>query len=250
MQKQQKLHKRRDKPLYKGIADDLRTAIAADHYGFGNRLPTEADIQETYGVSRHTVRQAFQDLVAEGLVYRVAGRGTFVSGLSQRWQYLRSIGTIEELMSWTETDMELVQPMKKIRDPEASARLELDSGEVAIMVVRRRYEGKPFVLTQVILPPELAEIVETQTWPTKNYGTIIGVVEERTSRDVVGISQDIVAVAAPNEVANALECEVGEPLMKIERLYVDSEGTPVELAIAHQDPRRYPYHLEFRRRGR
>lgn len=63
----------------------------------GNPLPTEEQLATTHAVSRSTVRRAMQDLVAEGLIYRVAGRGTFPVAESGR--YLRHVGSIEDLIA-------------------------------------------------------------------------------------------------------------------------------------------------------
>src|SRR5262249_783477 len=81
------------------LAQDIRTGILRDEVaqlarGAGaaredGRLPTEAELARSYGVSRQTVRRAFQDLVAEGMVLRVPGRGTFVA---PRRPYLRQFG--------------------------------------------------------------------------------------------------------------------------------------------------------------
>lgn len=60
-----------------GVAEILRAAIAAGRVLPGTKLP-EVKITERLGVSRHTLRSAFQILAAEGLVQRQPNRGVFV----------------------------------------------------------------------------------------------------------------------------------------------------------------------------
>ena len=69
----------RRESTYTVVAREVRNRILQGDYADGRRLPTEAELAERHGVSRQTVRRAFQDLVAEGMVYRVPGRGTFVT---------------------------------------------------------------------------------------------------------------------------------------------------------------------------
>lgn len=239
----------RKTPAYKRLALDLRQAIEEDRFSDGGRMPTEAELCRRYGISRHTVRQAFQDLVAEGLVRRVPGRGTFVTALSRRGRYLRSIGSIEEVMSWADTEIELMRPIEIKADAEAAARLELPSVEVAMLVVRRIYEGTPFVVTRVYLPPDLGRrVADEKGLPSRGYGTIIGTLERFTENPIAGASQDITAVPAPEDLSEIIDCEPGEPILHVERAYYDSNGTPVEFAVSHYNPRRYSYRLELRRK--
>ena len=235
-------------PAYKRLFEDLRESIEQGVYGDGERIPTEAELCNKYGVSRHTVRQAFQDLVAEGMVYRVPGRGTFVTGLSRRGRYLRSIGTVEELMSWTGTEMEVLSSFEVRTEPETAARLGLSGEEVMVLVVRRLYEGVPFVVTYVKIPPELGERMRAEGLPTGGSGTVLGTLEHFLPRPVAAVSQDITAVPAPAELSDLIDCQPGEPILYVEREYFDSYGMPIELAISHYNPRRYSYHLELRRR--
>ena len=106
-------------PAYRALAKELRSRIAAGRYAGDTRLPTESDLVEEFALSRQTVRRAFVDLVAEGLVYRVPGRGTFVA--QERPRYLRQLGSIEDLMSLSDDpDMEITAAPVTIVDMEAA----------------------------------------------------------------------------------------------------------------------------------
>lgn len=238
----------RNRAVYRRLSDKLRAAIESGEFGEGKRMPTEAELCEQYGVSRHTVRQAFQSLVADGLVYRVPGRGTFTTSLSKRGKYLRSIGTLEEMMSWTGTEMEVLRPVKIVRDMEHAERLALPSAEVATLTIRRLYENRPFVVTCVYLIPEVGRSLQEKNLPANGAGTVIGTVESITSSAVVGASQEVTAISAPAHISSLIDREPGEPLLYVERLYYLDDGTPVELATSHYNPGRYSYRLELRRR--
>src|SRR6478752_10797326 len=94
-------------PAYQVLREQLRAEIRGGRYADGARLPTESELAEHHGLSRQTVRRAFQDLVAEGMVYRVPGRGTYAREPGRR--YLRQLGSIEDLMSLSDdTTMEVL----------------------------------------------------------------------------------------------------------------------------------------------
>jgi len=69
----------RRQPLPARLADELRARLNRTEWRPGDRLPTEAELVEEYGVSRPTVRQALKVLEAQGLVQIHHGRGTFVT---------------------------------------------------------------------------------------------------------------------------------------------------------------------------
>ena len=234
-------------PAYRRLSAILRSAIEEGYFRDGERLPTEAELGREHGVSRHTVRQAFQNLVADGLVYRVPGQGTFVTGFSKRGRYLRLMGSLEEIMSWTGTEMDVLDPVELKEDPVAAARLELPSEVVAALVVRRLFEGLPFVVTRIYLPPEPAKRMRDEGLPANGSGTVIGTLERFISLPVAGVSQDITAVPAPADVSAIIDCQPGGAILHAERLYHDANGTPVEFAVSHYNPRRYSYRLQMRR---
>lgn len=66
-------------PLHAQLKDIIRTAIQEGALKAGDRLPTEHELCRIYGISRTPVRQALQELVQEGWLVRIPGRGTYVA---------------------------------------------------------------------------------------------------------------------------------------------------------------------------
>lgn len=234
---------------YQRLYEDLRTAVEDGRYEGGEQLPTEHELAASYSVSRQTVRRAFQDLVTQGLVYRVPGRGTFATGLSTRGHYLRSVGTVEDLLAWTGTEMELLSPPARASVQHDASLLKLPDPSVVALTLRRFYYGEPFVLTRVSLPPDLGQMLgESGALPERGKGTVIGTLEHISSRRVAGASQNITPTSCPADLADCIDCQAEEPVLRAERLYFDTKGQPIELAVSFYNPRRYSYRLELRRK--
>lgn len=66
-------------PLYQQIAESLRSSIAANH--LGDRLPTENQLAQAFHVSVPTIKKALSVLVADELITRIPGKGTFVKSM-------------------------------------------------------------------------------------------------------------------------------------------------------------------------
>ena len=153
--------------------------IRSGRYAGGARLPTESELSALHGLSRQTVRRAFQDLVADGMVYRVPGRGTYAGG--DRRRYLRSLGSIDDLMSLSDdTTMEVLDGLRRRVDIDAASRLRLDGDVVHTVVFRRLHDGIPFGHTVVHLPPEVASMVTASAdlrTGARSRHTVIGLLE-------------------------------------------------------------------------
>lgn len=66
-------------PLYKQIANVIAQDIKEGKYNYGDRLPSELTLKDTFGVSRITIRAAISELIEEGLLVRSQGKGTFIA---------------------------------------------------------------------------------------------------------------------------------------------------------------------------
>jgi len=70
-------------PLYQQVREYLLDGIRSSKWKDGDMLPSENQLAEVLNVSRITIKQALSDLVSEGLVYRIQGKGTFLSARAE-----------------------------------------------------------------------------------------------------------------------------------------------------------------------
>lgn len=238
---------------YVRLARQLRTAILQHEYPDGVRLPTEAELAEAHQVSRQTVRRAFQDLVSEGMVYRVPGRGTFAAPREE--QYLRQFGSVDDLMGLSlDTTLELISPLQRKVELDAAGRLRLQSDRVHKLSFLRLHEDVPFCLTTVYLPPAVGSLVEPVPELTeigsRSRVTIIGLLDDRLPDPIAEAEQSITVATADTEIARHLGCEPHRPLLRIDRVYHTTAGQPVELAVSYFLPEHYSYRVRLRRNVR
>jgi GntR family transcriptional regulator len=234
---------------YRKVADSLRAAIRGHDDGEGRRLPTEAELARAHGVSRQTVRRAYQELVADGLVKRTAGRGTF--SLPQG-QYLRSFGSIEDLLALSvDTALEVVDPLELVSDTNAWSDLGLHTSETYRISFRRLHDSLAFCFTTVYLPVDMGLRLRNISWLRRrgstSRDTILGLLERTLNVPVLGAKQTVSAVLPQLRIAQLIECPPGRPVIRIDRLYFDENGRTVELATNFFNPDRYTYRLEIRR---
>src|SRR5699024_7880819 len=66
-------------PLYHQLKEILKEKIESGEWQTGDKIPSENELRQQYDVSRNTAIKALDDLMKDGLLKRVQGRGTFVS---------------------------------------------------------------------------------------------------------------------------------------------------------------------------
>jgi GntR family transcriptional regulator len=230
----------KDEPAYKTVAASLREEIRAGAFPPTRRLPTDAELGETFSVSRQTVRHAFDQLVGEGLVYRVPGRGSFAVASPAGGQYLRSVGSVDDLLALSvDTELEVIRPFAVAVDVAAAGRLRLPTDRVSVGVFRRLHQELPFALTTFYLPPEVGARIggdlRLAQPGVKSPATIIQVIEETCNIPIAGAHQSITAAIADPEVCELIDVAPGNPVLI------------VELAVSSFNVSRYSYRLQLRR---
>jgi GntR family transcriptional regulator len=81
-------------PLYHQLADALFSAIRAGSYAPGDKIPSEHELAQTYGIGRPTVRQATETLIQRGVLVRKRGSGTYVRSVPIEVDLFSLAGTL------------------------------------------------------------------------------------------------------------------------------------------------------------
>jgi GntR family transcriptional regulator len=226
-------------PAYARIAADLRGLVAAACDGDG-RLPTETELCEQHGVSRQTVRRAYLELVSEGLVERIQGRGTFPATS----KYARQLGTIDDLMALSsDSELEIVRPLT-LAAGSARARADLDASQVIEVWARRLSVGQPFAVTIISFPVAIGTRLKRSAFAragARTRSTALEVLEARLGESVRDAMEEVTVTPVDEEVARLLEMQAGDPSLRIDRVYRNMAGVPVESTINYFNPDRYTY---------
>lgn len=232
-------------PAYSRIADELRSLLARSS-DLDVRLPTDAELCTGYSVSRQTVRRAYQELIAEGLVERTPGRGTFPTGV----KYARPFGTIDDLMGLSEdTELEIVRPLE-LAAGSPRARADLDAAQVMEVWGRRLNAGEPFAMTIMSFPVMIGCRLKRTVFAHSGActrETALELLETRLGTRIRDATQEITVERVDGDVAALLELAPGEPALRIDRLYRDAEDAPVESTLNYFNPARYTYRLHLGR---
>jgi DNA-binding GntR family transcriptional regulator len=237
----------RPTPAYRELADTLRATITRN--GADARLPTEAELSERHGLSRQTVRRAYQELVAEGVVNRIPGRGTFPAPAGP---YVRSMGSLDDLLAEAQdTELELLAPLRSTREPYEAAAEKLGTDQLMEVRLRRLHAGHPYCVTVISLPAavgkRLAGIRLLTRVGARRTTSVLGLLDQVLDPPIVVAKQDITVATAPPDVAEQIDMRPRRPVLRIDRLYFDRDGSPVEYAVNYCNPERYTYRLELKR---
>lgn len=230
--------------LYHQILLGLTEKIESGEIAVGDRLPSEAELVEDFGVSRTTARRALDELRRQGLVRREPGRGTFLASprLRSNLAYLHSFS--EEIERWGYAPgARLVSREEGPADEETAAWLEIEVGEKVLYVRRLRLADElPIFVCDSRLP-----ITRFPALGNADYGivSLSQLFEETTGRKIEYARQWIGAAAAVPEVARLLEIAPGVPVLKIRRITCVTGREPIEVVEAYFHPDRYQHYNEF-----
>jgi GntR family transcriptional regulator len=233
-------------PLYAQIKETLRSGILDGRYPPHSRMPSESELQAMFDVSRITIRQALGDLQKEGLIFKVHGKGSFVSQ-PKAFQNVTSLQGFAEAMS--ESGHEIVNRVLHVRfvpaPDEIAARLGLAEGSQVAEIHRVRLLNRSPVSYEITFVPEaLGRQLRRADLATRDIFLIL---ENDCAVPLGSADLAIDAIAAPPDIAQALDVKKGAPLLRIERLTHDADGAPVDFEYLYFRGDTFQYRLRIDR---
>ena len=214
---------------YLQIEEELAEAIERGDVQPGRRLPPERELGTRFGVSRMTVRQAFDRLERRGLIVRRQGAGTFAAEPRFRQSATVLRGFFDELAGQGALPTtRLLSVEERPAPPGLAHALELAAGETVYTIVRvRSAHGDPIVIERASFP---SRIVPGLPDHDLEHGSIYRLMDRVYGARPVRASQTFEAIVADAREAELLDIEEGSPLMLVERTSWDGLGRAVELA--------------------
>ena len=217
--------------LWRQIARALEREIAGGGHPPGTRLPTEAQLSARFGVNRHTVRRALEDLSRRGLIRVEQGRGSFVA--EDTFDY--EVGPRTRLSEWIRrNNKEPVGKVLDLRDIAADAAVAAGLGlrpgaRVARLERLGLADALPVSLTShhfplARLPGILAALRAAPTITAALASCGIADYLRQSSRVTARLPQ-------PRE-AELLRMARGRPVLVAENVNVDRAGAIVEYGVA------------------
>jgi GntR family transcriptional regulator len=231
------------RPMHSEIAEVLRKRIASDQY-HGAELPRELSLMEEFGVSRHTIRQALQHLVDDGLIERRAGSGTKVTGRAKGGIW--AVGSLSELIGEFSPNQYLTLSIREEpadHFPEAAALFGLKKGSRIFHILRiLTLNDLPYALANMLALKEHARLV-----PELELGRrpLVQLLEEYGKIRPARVRQIATAASADEQTSRQLGIKVGTAVLHLRRSYFDRDGRPFLHVDVLCRPDRYQHVTDF-----
>jgi GntR family transcriptional regulator len=213
----------------------------------GTPVPPERTLSVEFGTSRTTVRQAVHELVVEGRLTRVQGRGTFVAQPKVTQQLQLTSYTEDMRAQGLEPTSRLVEIGFIPADSELASRLAINAGTRVLRIERLRFaNGEPMAIEAVHVAasrfPSLRKHLE------KNMSLYSALAENYGVR-VAQATETIETLPAPPREAALLNTDIGLPMLLLTRHSWDEEHKPVEFVRSLYRGDRYRFTAHLRRPG-
>jgi DNA-binding GntR family transcriptional regulator len=236
--------------LYLQLETELKQAILDGKYGVGERIPTEQELCQSFGMSRITVRRAVQDLVEEGLLSKVQGRGTFVAVPKH---VLGSTESLGRGFGGTDPDDHgthrlIIEKSAEHADKELAGILGISTGD-DIFYIRRLIieEDYPMAIDNLFVAaamfPDLPDLLLDDI-------SFYRLIDEHYQYEFGDESLTLDASTARGDEGQLLQCPTGSPLFILRKSMARADGKILHYSKSIIRADRVSYHFDVNRDGR
>jgi DNA-binding GntR family transcriptional regulator len=229
------------------LARHLTEQIESGRYPVGSTIPTEAELQERFEVSRHTVREALRDLKARGVLMARAGVGTVVREQAPGMRFIHGVGTLEDVIQFGEaTRMKVMARADVVADAALAGQVGAREGQELHRIDLLRFrpdDALPAGYLHMYLRPEHAELaksIESSGEP------VVRLIDRRFGIRTAEIVQHIVAASLNAAQARILETRPGKPALYVTRRHRDAHDRFLLATVGLYPSDRFSHNTRFR----
>lgn len=211
------------------IVDALLARVQAGEWGADRRLPVERELAELFGCTRITLRDALQQLEAQGHIYRENRRGWFVSATRVRYDPTRIAGFMQYVAAQgRQPRTELLSVRRQPAGPELAALLALPTADDEVFLLQRRrwIDRRAVLLETNVLRASWAPMLLDHDLAGSLSAVLtgLGLRQTRSQLSMYPSSLD-------TEQATLLQSTTGTPCFRLQRISYAADGQAVELDI-------------------
>ncbi|HEL2057284.1 TPA: GntR family transcriptional regulator [Streptococcus suis] len=229
------------KAAYITIHDKIKEQIDQGIWAIGQRLPSERDLAEEFGVSRMTLRQGITLLVEEGVLQRKVGSGTYVANtrVQEKMRGTTSFSEIVQLQGKEPSSRVLSFIKTKPNEKEIDL-LGLEKGEFVIRMERVRFaDAVPVVYEVASIPARLIQDMKKEEVTNQFYKTLT-----KNGFKLGKTQQTIYARLANDKIAKLLHISKKHPILALRQVSYLENGQAFEFVNSQYVGERFEFYLE------
>ena len=231
---------------YQEVKQKITEDLVRGRYPMGQALPAEKDLSKELDVSIGTLRKAVDELVAEGIVVRRQGRGTYVAehDLKRLLYYFFHV-VKHDIDKKVNPKVELVSLTSATANKEEATKLNIKEGSPVWRLVNRLYlEGKCVMIDQITLDKKRFQKLTRADYVNRE-GSIYQLYQMQYGQTVVRSSERLRAGLATKQHAEWLGMQPHAPVLIIRRVALGIQDDPIEWRVSTLNTDQHEYFSEL-----
>ncbi|MEA0974488.1 GntR family transcriptional regulator [Lacticaseibacillus paracasei] len=215
-------------PIYVQIVNAIRRKINEKEWQAGDRLPSEEALVRDLDVSRGTVRKAVTELVNEGVLERIQGKGTFVTKDKISYPFAQELTSYAEAMKEKDLSFttEVLVSERQLPTPELQQRLNIGPRSPVLYMVRMRsVEGTPAILLYNWVSLERVPGADQFDYSKKS---VFEVIEQELGHKIKCGVRDFSAKNLDKDQAKILQQKKGDAILVLKQVTFNHDDAPIE----------------------
>lgn len=198
---------------YEWVKREIQEKIKSHEWKANQVIPSENKLCQQYNVSRITIRRAMDELVHEGILYRIKGKGCFVrEQSSDKFSYIYSFTEAVKHQGKTPSRKQLYFEKEKA-GKEYAAKMGIDpKDDVYVLKCLYFADGLPYCVSTSVMPAVLFPKLEFFDF---NKNSLYEVLKTFYQLSMTRVQQTIVAETGSKEINTLLDNEKNRPLLEI-----------------------------------
>lgn len=231
-------------PLYKQAYNLLTDRLIAGYWKPAEILPSEMALAKELGVSQGTVRKALNKMVAENLLERHQGKGTFVAEHSQESSLFRFFRFAEPSGESLVPETQVLSSARRLPTAAERRHLEIQGKTQVVELVRLRFlKGEPVIVEKVIQPLSVFPNIDKEPEIPNSLYTLY---QEKYGISIVSVRDELHATTLPRDYAKHLGLKAGTPVLMVERASINIDGRAVEWSQAYCSTEHFVYSIDIK----